>query len=63
MLDKIKIIILSNYISEYLNKEELDKCENYLKNLYDDLAPPVAFNLEIKLITKKLTKQFENHEY
>ena len=62
MLDKIKIIILSNYFSECLNKEDLDKCENYLKNLYD-LAPPVAFNLEIKLIKKKLSKQFKNHEY
>ena len=62
IIDKVKIFILSNCISECLDKNDLINAENYLKNLYD-LAPPMAFNFEVKLIKKKLAKQFENHEY
>ena len=62
ILNKQKVIIISNIISEYLKNGNLDNSENYIKKLYD-LAPSVAFNLEIKLIKKKLWEQFENHEY
>ena len=62
ILNKLKVIIISNIISEYLKNNNFDNSEKYIKKLYD-LAPSVAFNLEIKLIKKKLSEQFENHEY
>ncbi len=54
-IEQLKIKILINCISDYLNIENFDKSENYLKQLYD-LSPSDAYNLEIKLIKKKLAK-------
>lgn len=45
-----------------MNIENFDESENFLKQLYE-LSPSDAYNLEIKLIKKKLAKQFENQEY
>lgn len=61
ILKKMKQLILSNCISDYLEKDDYNKCDNYIKQLYD-LDSSKAFNLEVKLIKKKLSKQFENHE-
>ena len=44
-----------------MNIENFDESENFLKQLYE-LSPSDAYNL-VKLIKKKLAKQFENQEY